>query len=115
MADPPPQGFDQRLHVGERVTRQVLDDVELLGAEHLAQLLVVGPVGVEPTYRTRQPGLALAPVEHRDVVAPLDQFLHEREPVESGTAHHQDLHPYTSVAVRAVACRGHHATGIGST
>jgi hypothetical protein len=96
VADPPTEDLDQRLHVGEGVARQVMDDVELLGADHLAQLLVVGPVGVEPADRARQPGLTLASVEHRDVVAPLDQLLHEREPVEPGTAHHQDLHRRTS-------------------
>ena len=88
VTDPPADDLDQRLHVGQRVARQVRRDVELLRAEHLAQLLVVGPVGVEPADRARQPGLALAPVEHGDLVTPLDQLIHEGEPVETGTAHH---------------------------
>src|SRR5271156_1085217 len=52
------EDLDQRLHVGERIAGRVLDDVELLGAEYLAQLIMIGPVGVEPTHRTRRRGLA---------------------------------------------------------
>ena len=95
----PMEHLDHETHVLGVIRAHVLDAVELLVAEHLAQPIVVGAITDETAHRSRKHGAGLATIEDGDVVTGARQFVYEREPVELRATHDQDLHTRNSSAI----------------